>query len=66
MFLLFTYSEIGKLRESKRQFDRTAEEFNSALHKNASSPKSKPAEAEEVSLHVYTSKLYHILQLMWL
>lgn len=50
-------SEIGKLRESKRSFDRTAEDFNSALHKNAQSPKSKPAEAEEVSVCVQTNDI---------
>ena len=42
-------SEIGKLRESKRSFDRISDEYNTALHKNAQAPKSKPLEADEVS-----------------
>ena len=49
MFDFLSFSDIKRVKETRKHFEKISDDMDNALLKNAQSPKSKPQEWEESS-----------------
>uniref|UniRef100_H3AD99 Arf-GAP with coiled-coil, ANK repeat and PH domain-containing protein n=1 Tax=Latimeria chalumnae TaxID=7897 RepID=H3AD99_LATCH len=52
----FIKEDIRKFKETKKEFDKSSENFESALHRNAQAPRNKQHEADEASSALLTAQ----------